>query len=219
MSVDEYVTLRHPQRHEVEINRSRFIACLTRVGDEPQARAQIAALRHEFHDARHLPSAFILGPNRSEQRTSDDGEPAGTAGVPILHALTSHVCPTGNAELTDVLAVVVRYFGGIKLGAGGLVRAYGGTVSAALDTAQLVRCARRAVLAVHLPAASAGRLEAALRAGGLDVITSRWEASECVLEISCEPTASDTTLRRIAALTAGEARTAPLTGRWVECAL
>lgn len=219
MPADQYVTLRHPLRHEVEINRSRFIACLFRVADEPQARAQIAALRHEFHDARHLPSAFVLGPNRGEQRTSDDGEPAGTSGVPILHALTSHICPTGHAELSDVLAVVVRYFGGVKLGAGGLVRAYGGTVSAALAEAPLVRCARRALFAVHLPAASAGRLEASLRGGGLDVVASQWEGTECVLQISCETTRSEATLQRIAALSAGEARAVPLTSRWVELAV
>ncbi|SER50219.1 uncharacterized protein, YigZ family [Propionibacterium cyclohexanicum] len=190
-SGEHYVTVGAPLRHEVEINRSRFIACLSRVGSESEAREHIVQLRHEFHDARHLPSAFVLGPRRSEQRTSDDGEPAGTSGVPILHALSNHVCPTGRAELSDVLAVVVRYFGGIKLGAGGLVRAYGGIVSAALDRARLVQRIHLVVLAVHLPAVSAGRHESALRSGGLDVISTQWRDAECVLEIGCEPPALD----------------------------
>lgn len=213
---DDYVTLGSPVRHEIQISRSRFIACLVRVGSEQEARDQISALRREFHDARHLPSAFVLGPGRAEQRTSDDGEPGGTAGVPILHALDSHLCPTGRAELSDVLAVVVRYFGGIKLGAGGLVRAYGGAVGAALEMAHFVQRSRLAVLEVHLSADSAGRHESTLRSGGLDVLATAWRGSECVLQIGCEPAALEATLRRIAELTAGQARSVPDGGRWVE---
>lgn len=219
MSVDHYVTVASPLRHEVEISRSRFIACLSRVSDENEAREQITTLRHEFHDARHLPSAFVLGPSRGEQRTSDDGEPAGASGVPILHALNNHICLTGRAELSDVLAVVVRYFGGIKLGAGGLARAYGGTVSEALHRAPLVERIRRAVIEAHLPTTTAGRDESALRAGGLDVLSTQWHGAECVLDIACGPGSVDASIARIAALTAGRARSVPAAYRWVEQAL
>lgn len=129
MPADRYVSPVGPSRHEVEIRRSRFIACLFPVTDDEQARARLGELRHEFHDARHHCSAQLLGPGRDSAHSSDDGEPAGTAGVPIMQALTSHVTATGRADLSNVLAVVVRYFGGVELGAGGLARAYGGTGS------------------------------------------------------------------------------------------
>ncbi|MFT8394999.1 IMPACT family protein [Propionibacterium sp.] len=219
MPPDQYVTLGAAVRHEVEISRSRFIACLFPVADEQLARGRITALRREFHDARHLPSAFVLGPNRNQQRTSDDGEPSGTSGVPILNALTSHVCATGRAELTDVLAVVVRYFGGIKLGAGGLVRAYGGTVSAALAHAAMIRRVHLDVLTVHLPVGSAGRLEAALRGSGLSVLDVSWPGSECVIEIGFPRQNLDITTDRIAELTAGTASITPTPSRWVDLPL
>ncbi|MCT3015660.1 YigZ family protein, partial [Propionibacterium freudenreichii] len=78
MSTDRFVTLREPLRNEQEIKRSRFIACLYPVSTAQQAREHIAELRKEFYDARHRPSAFVLGAGRTEARTSDDGEPAGT---------------------------------------------------------------------------------------------------------------------------------------------
>ena len=90
MPADRYVSPVGPSRHEVEIRRSRFIACLFPVADDEQARARLGELRHEFHDARHHCSAQLLGPGRDSAHSSDDGEPAGTAGVPIKHALTSH---------------------------------------------------------------------------------------------------------------------------------
>ena len=129
-------------RHELAIKRSRFITVLRRVEDESQARALVSELRREFHDARHHCSAFVIGADRSLQRSNDDGEPSGTAGIPMLDALvkreTRAASATGGnksavADLSDVCAVVVRYFGGILLGAGGLVRAYSESVSAALS--------------------------------------------------------------------------------------
>ena len=74
-------------RHEIEIKRSRFITVLRRAATEEQARTLVSELRREFHDARHHCSAFVLGPDRDIQRSSDDGEPSGTAGIPMLEAL------------------------------------------------------------------------------------------------------------------------------------
>ena len=111
-------------RHEIEIKRSRFITILRRAATEEDARALVSELRREFHDARHHCSAFVLGPDRDIQRSSDDGEPSGTAGIPMLEALLRRETVPGVTDLSDVSAVVVRYFGGILLGAGGLVRAY-----------------------------------------------------------------------------------------------
>ncbi|HSU46325.1 MAG TPA: YigZ family protein, partial [Arthrobacter sp.] len=122
-------------RHELEVKRSRFITVLRRAGTEAEARELVADLRREFHDARHHCSAFVIGPDRTIQRSSDDGEPAGTAGIPMLEALLKRETAPGVTGLSDASAVVVRYFGGVLLGAGGLVRAYSESVSAALDLA------------------------------------------------------------------------------------
>lgn len=142
--------------HELEIKRSRFIAHLQPVGSVAEADAFIAAVRKEFWDARHNCVAMVTGELGDQARSSDDGEPSGTAGVPMLEVLR-------RRGMTDVVAVVTRYFGGVKLGAGGLVRAYGSAVSEALDAARIVR--RRALtrVSVDVPHADAGRCENQLR--------------------------------------------------------
>src|SRR5699024_2811375 len=120
--------------------------------------------RQAFPDARHHCSAFILrvpGANLVE-RSSDDGEPAGTAGMPMLDVLR-------GSGLVDVAAVVVRYFGGIKLGTGGLVRAYSDAVRSALDEVSVVVQRESRLHAVTLPHADAGRVESELRALGFAV--------------------------------------------------
>ena len=108
----------------------------------------VAGLRKEFHDARHHCSAFVLGPDRAVQRSNDDGEPSGTAGMPMLDALLKRETAPGVTDLSDVTAVVVRYFGGILLGAGGLVRAYSESVTAALDRAPLAQRRRLRICTV-----------------------------------------------------------------------
>lgn len=158
---------------DLEIKRSLFRAYLWRVTDEQSARDHIAALRRTHHDARHHCSAFILGADRDVRRSSDDGEPAGTAGIPMLEALALRRTRLDEGpelcDLTDVVAVVVRWFGGIKLGAGGLVRAYSDAVSAALDQATLVSRERLRILGLSLDHADAARIEAQLRDGGMVV--------------------------------------------------
>ena len=116
-------------RFEEEISRSRFITCLKHVEMAADAKAFVDELREEFADASHHCWAYLIGPPGSSAQVgmSDDGEPHGTAGRPMLKVL-SH-CGVG-----DIAAVVVRYFGGTKLGKGGLVRAYGGGVQQALKT-------------------------------------------------------------------------------------
>ena len=141
---------------EMEIRRSRFLTRLRRITAEQDARNIIEERRKVHFDAAHHCSAFVLGPDARTMRSSDDGEPAGTAGAPMLGVLTSNA-------LTDVVAVVTRYFGGIKLGAGGLVRAYSDAVAQAVDAAgrRTVRLATQ--LAIDTPLAEAGALEGQLR--------------------------------------------------------
>ncbi|MET3558329.1 putative YigZ family protein [Streptococcus rupicaprae] len=122
----EYKTITQDGSVEEEIKKSRFICYLKRVETEEEARAFIQHIKKEHYKANHNCSAFILGENSQIKRSSDDGEPSGTAGVPMLGVLEA-------LELTNVVAVVTRYFGGIKLGAGGLIRAYAGSVSKAVQ--------------------------------------------------------------------------------------
>lgn len=146
-----------PYVGELEIRRSRFITWIDRA---------------EYPDARHHCSAFLVevpGANRVE-RSSDDGEPSGTAGRPMLDVLQ-------GSGLTNVAAVVVRYFGGVKLGTGGLVRAYGDAVSHVLDDVPRRRRVLRQLRAVEAGAADAGRIEAELRARGVDVVDTEWGAT------------------------------------------
>ncbi|CEH02561.1 IMPACT family member yvyE [Propionibacterium freudenreichii] len=214
MSTDRFVTLREPLRNEQEIKRSRFIACLYPVSTAQQARDHIAELRKEFYDARHRPSAFVLGAGRTEARTSDDGEPAGTAGAPMLQALVAHQTSPAQRELSDVLAVVVRYFGGIKLGAGGLTRAYGGAVSEALTHAQLIVRQRMQLMDVHLPLGEAGAIEASLRNSTLRVVATRWTSTEGIVQVAHAPGDDEETRESIAALTSGLARVSDAGSEW-----
>lgn len=122
MPVTAYTTLSGPAEAEVGAKRSRFLAHLAPAADEEAARAVIEAARRAHHDARHHCSAFVLGPDRRTERSNDDGEPAGTAGSPMLDVLR-------GSGLTDVVAVVTRWFGGTLLGTGGLIRAYSDAVT------------------------------------------------------------------------------------------
>ncbi|MGO1052889.1 YigZ family protein [Crossiella sp. CA198] len=154
--------------HEIEIQRSRFRCSLARVATEEAAAEFVAGVRKQHWDASHNCSAFRLG--SGAQRSSDDGEPAGTAGVPMLEVLA-------RRELTDVVAVVTRYFGGTKLGAGGLVRAYGRAVSEAVDAVGTLRRGRFRTLEISAAHAEAGRLEHTLRAAGHRIAEVGYDSS------------------------------------------
>ncbi len=124
---DEYRTVARPGVHETEVNRSRFLCALAPAATEQEAQDFIARIRKEHTDASHNCFAYVIGADAAIQKASDDGEPGGTAGVPMLQMLL-------RRDMRYVVAVVTRYYGGVKLGAGGLIRAYGGSVGEALDT-------------------------------------------------------------------------------------
>lgn len=149
-------TIAAPVEHEIVIKKSRFIATVEPVDSVDDAEAVIARLRKRWWDARHNCSAMVTGLLGDQARSSDDGEPSGTAGVPMLEVLR-------RRELTDVVAVVTRYFGGVKLGAGGLVRAYSSAVSEALDQAALVHRQSLTQVTIDVSHADAGRFDNLLR--------------------------------------------------------
>ncbi|MGX7243551.1 YigZ family protein [Enterococcus quebecensis] len=129
--LESYFTIRSDGESEIEIKKSRFICALKRVYSEEEAKDFIAQKKKEHWKANHNCSAFVIGEKNDIQRSSDDGEPSGTAGVPMLEVLKKQ-------ELINVAAVVTRYFGGTKLGSGGLIRAYSHAVSNALTDIGLV---------------------------------------------------------------------------------
>ena len=212
-----YTTLADDLAHEVEIKRSRFITYLYRVESEAAARTKIAGLRKTHFDARHHCSAFVLGADRMVQRSSDDGEPSGTAGIPMLEALTKRDTGHGT-DLSDIVAICVRYFGGIKLGAGGLVRAYSDSVSQALDAATLITRQRMLVLKVAAAHAHAPRYENELRTAGYQLGATGWTAEHAVLEIAVDDVAGahQDFSQYLATLSAGTA-TAEISGHeWID---
>ncbi|WP_461218910.1 YigZ family protein [Lapidilactobacillus salsurivasis] len=130
--IETYRTIAQNAQAELLIKKSRFIGQVFRVESEAQAQDQLAEVRQAQHKATHNCFAYQLGFANEIQRLSDDGEPSGTAGSPILNVLQQE-------NLNNLLCVVTRYFGGIKLGAGGLIRAYGQATTAAINAAGLVQ--------------------------------------------------------------------------------
>ncbi len=125
---DQYTTIAAPERGEIKVRGSRFIASARPLRGRNEVLQALADLRREFFDATHHCYAYRLGPDGSDFRAVDGGEPAGTAGKPILAAID-------RAGFTDLLVVVTRYFGGTKLGVGGLARAYGEAAASVLGSA------------------------------------------------------------------------------------
>ena len=169
-------TLPHPVHHELVIKKSRFIACVQPVEGRAQAQTIVQQLWQQHPGAAHVCWALLAG---GQSAAVDDGEPSGTAGRPMLDVLR-------HQDLEGVLATVVRYFGGVKLGAGGLVRAYTDAVAQALLDAPKVARERQATLACQVPYALEGWLRRELQlvqAQLLDVdhaneVTLRWRLPE-----------------------------------------
>jgi uncharacterized YigZ family protein len=139
-------SLAAPAHHELVIKKSRFIACVEPVSGRDEAQARVAQLKAEHPDAAHVCWALLAG---GQSAAHDDGEPGGTAGRPMLEVLR-------HQALEGVMASVVRYFGGVKLGAGGLVRAYTDAVAQALLTAEKIPLIKQVQLACSVPYALEG---------------------------------------------------------------
>jgi uncharacterized YigZ family protein len=157
---------------------SRFFAYLAPAATVEAAQAFVAELRRRHPDATHHCFAWRVGWPPSE-RAADAGEPAGTAGAPMLAALRA-------AEVTDVVAVVVRWFGGTKLGKGGLVRAYGGAVRVALERMPVRHQDERVRLRIVCPADRAGSVRRLLRPGAVELAAERW-GEQVELELAVAP--------------------------------
>ncbi len=159
---DSYFTICKEGEGQLREKMSRFIAYACKIKDADEARQIIKRYQNEYHDARHVCWAYMIGPSRSEWQLNDNGEPSGTAGKPILGQINSR-------NLTDVLVVVVRYFGGIKLGTPGLIAAYREAASLALDDAGVKEMHRMRSVVVSFPYVAADGVMRVVKSAEIDV--------------------------------------------------
>lgn len=208
MASVRYQTIRGPVTASIEERRSVFECWLRRADSEQHARAVIEEARSTHWDARHHCSAWVLGPDADLTRSNDDGEPSGTAGAPMLEVLT-------HSGFSDVVAVVTRWFGGTLLGAGGLVRAYGDAVRAALAEAEPLRRELLQLGSLEVGHADAGRLEHDLRAHGV-VVQDVDYAGSVTIHLAVPVGDQAELAAQVARLTGGTAAFRPGATEWVD---
>ncbi|MEH7444568.1 YigZ family protein [Bacillus sp. JJ1122] len=154
--LQNYFTVKGYGENEIEIQKSRFIAYIDRVETEEEAQEFIQSIKKKNWNATHNCSAYLIGENDQIQKANDDGEPSGTAGVPILEVLK-------KKHLKDTVVVITRYFGGIKLGAGGLIRAYGKATSEGLAAIGIVERKLMRIMHTTIEYTWLGKIENELR--------------------------------------------------------
>ena len=192
-----YTAPRATFQKELEIKKSIFLATLIPVKNEEEALEAIAKMKKEKRDATHNCSAYRIGTERIYEKSSDDGEPQGTAGHPMLHVLQMN-------ELTNTLAIVTRWFGGIKLGAGGLTRAYTQSLADAVKEADLVRYTPHEKYTVSFPYTTAGAFENHIK--GTDIIVKDRQFSDKVtVTFLALPDKAETHTRWLTDATGGKA--------------
>lgn len=184
-----------------EIQKSKFITHLRHVDTEEEARAFIQSMKKKYFDARHNCSAYVLGEGADKQKSNDDGEPGGTAGNPILEAIKKN-------ELTNIVVVVTRYFGGIKLGAGGLIRAYSHAAVLGIEAATVLAMTPFQQLDVAVGYDLLATVEHWMRQHKIRSLEADY-ADNVSLHLLIEPAASEDVQAALTDLTAGRASITP----------
>ncbi|MDD6124275.1 MAG: IMPACT family protein [Bacteroidales bacterium] len=175
---DTYLTLKETAEAQLTEKRSRFLAFALHVDDEAQAKEVATQYKKKYYDARHVCWAYVLGsPPNQTTRAQDDGEPSGTAGRPILGQIVSR-------QLTYTMVVVVRYFGGVKLGTGPLGVAYKTVAGEALDAAEKETCILRASFRITAPWADADVAMRFVREAGAEITDRDYTATHTVMTVS-----------------------------------
>ena len=171
-----FCTVKAPASVEIVINKSRFIGQCFPISSEEEALEQLSVIRKRYWDATHNCYAYSVGQKGEIARFSDDGEPGGTAGMPMMDALR-------GAGVTDVLCVVTRYFGGILLGTGGLVRAYSRTCAEAISAAGILRMAPCDLVAFSVPYAQWAMFQQEARKHGASLSPEYGEVVRCTIAV------------------------------------
>ena len=190
---DMSFSLATPAHHELVIKKSRFIACIEPVAGREAAQARVAQLKAEHPDAAHVCWALLAG---GQSAANDDGEPSGTAGRPMLEVLR-------HQQLEGVMASVVRYFGGVKLGAGGLVRAYTDAVAQALLGAEKITLIQTKILVCTVPYALEGRVRREVELAKAQILKVEHGHGVC-LSFSMPHTQADAMVTRLNELGHGQ---------------
>lgn len=198
--LQKYYTVKGYGENEIVIEKSRFICYINRATTEEEAIQFIQQIKKKHWDATHNCSAYIIGEHDQIQKANDDGEPSGTAGVPMLEVLK-------KKGLKDTVAVVTRYFGGIKLGAGGLIRAYGKAVSEGLKAAGIVERRLARVMHVTIDYTWLGKVENELRSSDYTIKDIHY-LENVKLEIFVDETEKQTFIDWMTELTNGRAEIA-----------
>ena len=195
IDVKKYKTISADKIFEAnyEINRSKFIAHVRQVGDEDQAREFLQSIKKQYFDATHNCSAWVLGVGVEKHKSNDDGEPGGTAGNPILEVIKKNA-------LTDTIIIVTRYFGGIKLGAGGLIRAYSHTASLGVAASEVVTMTPMRKFSVTIEYSLLASVENWLRQKKITVGETEY-AESVTISLMAEPSDADGILSGLTELT------------------
>ncbi|MCM3138846.1 MULTISPECIES: YigZ family protein [Bacillus] len=197
--LNRYLTVKSHGEHEIVIEKSRFICHIQRAVSEEEAQAFIQSIKKQHWNATHNCSAYLIGEHDLIQKANDDGEPSGTAGVPMLEVLKKR-------KLKDTVVVVTRYFGGIKLGAGGLIRAYGKSVSEAINHVGMVeRCLMR-TMHTTIDYTWLGKVENELRASSFQLKEIHY-AEDVIFETYVEETQTEQFIEWMTELTNGKSVT------------
>ncbi|MEI4789884.1 YigZ family protein [Bacillus sp. FJAT-53060] len=197
--LNRYLTVKSRGEHEVVIEKSRFICHIQRAVSEEEAQAFIQTIKKQHWNATHNCSAYLIGENDLIQKANDDGEPSGTAGVPMLEVLKKR-------KLKDTVVVVTRYFGGIKLGAGGLIRAYGKSVSEAINHVGTVECCLMRTMHTTIDYTWLGKVENELRASSFQLKEIHY-AEDVIFETYVEESQTEQFIKWMTELTNGNSVT------------
>lgn len=173
---DIYYAITETGSSQYKEKMSRFLGFAVPVADAEEARAVIKRYQNEYHDARHVCWAYMIGPERLEWQLNDNGEPSGTAGKPILGQINS-------LGVTNLVVVVVRYFGGIKLGTSGLIEAYRQAAREAIEAGNIRECYAMEPLALTFPYMSADKVMKIIKGEGIEVVSQTFDNS-CEINLS-----------------------------------
>lgn len=173
---DTYQTIQGTSQTQLTEKRSRFLAFAFHVKSEEEAKDTVAAWRKKYYDARHVCYAYVCGCRQEVSRANDDGEPSGTAGRPILGQILSR-------GLTFTLVLVVRYFGGVKLGTGPLGVAYRTAAAEALEQAEVETCIMTTDFRITAPYADADVAMRMVREAGADIVRRDYSATDTTLDV------------------------------------
>jgi uncharacterized YigZ family protein len=204
-----YYTTKGYGEQEITIQKSRFIAYVNRVTSEEEAQQFLQEIRKKHWDANHNCFAYCIGENNTIQKANDDGEPSGTAGVPILEVIKKR-------NLNDCIIVVTRYFGGTKLGAGGLIRAYGKSASEGINATGIVKRSLMTIMQTKVAYTWLGKVENELRASNTYILKDIAYADDVIFETYVESGKEDTFNAWIVEMTNGQCQNSPGNAAYIE---